>query len=131
MRSLSWNLGCSLSSGSFVGYRQPKDGNTERSPYTTHPSIPVTSVERSWKTAKVKAAWILAGRPDSMEDIEPLECRMHDLRHTAVSRLVKARIPIPIIAQLVGWSTSTMVAMTARYGHYSMDTLRLAVETIS
>lgn len=56
---------------------------------------------------------------------------MHDLRHTAVSRLVKARIPIPIIAQLVGWSTSTMVAMTARYGHYSMDTLRLAVETIS
>ena len=112
-------------------YRQPKDGDTERSPYTTHPTIAVTSVERSWRTAKSKAAWILAGRPDSMEHIEPLECRMHDLRHTAVTRMIKAGIPIPIIAQLVGWSTSTMVAMTARYGHYSMDTLRMAVETIS
>ena len=66
-----------------------------------------------------------------MEHIEPLECRMHDLRHTAVTRMIKAGIPIPIIAQLVGWSTSTMVTMTARYGHYSMDTLRRAVETIS
>jgi len=112
-------------------YRQPKDGDTEGSPYTTHPTIAVTSVERSWRTAKAKAAWIVAGRPDSMEHIEPLECRMHDLRHTAVTRMIKAGIPIPIIAQLVGWSTSTMVAMTARYGHYSMDTLRRAVETIS
>jgi integrase len=112
-------------------YRQPKDGDTEGSPYTTHPAIAVTSVERSWRTAKAKAAWILAGRPDSMEHIEPLQCRMHDLRHTAVTRMIKAGIPIPIIAQLVGWSTSTMVAMTARYGHYSMDTLRMAVEAIS
>jgi integrase len=112
-------------------YQQPKDGDSEGSPYTTHPMIAVTSVERSWRTAKAKAAWILAGRPDSMEHIEPLECRFHDLRHTAVTRMIQAKIPIPIIAQLVGWSTSTMVAMSARYGHYSMDTLRMAVETIS
>jgi integrase len=79
----------------------------------------------------VKAAWILAGRPDSTDGLPGFVCRFHDLRHTACTRMIQAKIPIPIIAQLVGWSTSTMVAMTARYGHYSMDILRMAVETIS
>jgi integrase len=114
-------------------YKQSKDADRHlgKSPYTTYPTIPVTSVQRSWETAKERAAWILAGRPDSMEDVPPFECRFHDLRHTAVTRLIKARVPIPIIAQLVGWSTSTMVKMAARYGHYDMDTLREAVESIS
>jgi hypothetical protein len=49
----------------------------------------------------------------------------------AVSRLIQAKIPIPIIAQLVGWSPSTMWQMAERYGHFSQDELRKAVETIS
>jgi integrase len=114
-------------------YRQPKDSERAAgaSPYTTHPNIPVTTVERAWKTAKQKAAWILAGRPDQSVEVPPFECRFHDLRHTAVTRMIKAGIPIPIIAQLVGWSPSTMVTMAARYGHYSQDALRTAVESIS
>jgi integrase len=114
-------------------YRQPKDADRKAgaSPYTTYPSIPVTSIERAWKTAKEKAAWILAGRPDTIEGITRFECRFHDLRHTAVTRMIKAGIPIPIIAQLVGWSPSTMVTMAARYGHYNMEALRSAVESIS
>lgn len=35
------------------------------------------------------------------------------------------------IAKIVGWSTSTMVQMVARYGHFTLDELRGAVETIS
>jgi integrase len=114
-------------------YKQPKDADRHlgKSPYTTHPTIPVRSVQRSWETAKERAAWILAGRPESMEDVPAFECRFHDLRHTAVTRMIKAKVPIPIIAQLVGWSPSTMVKMAARYGHYDMDTLREAVESIS
>jgi integrase len=100
-------------------------------PYLTDPTKPIRSVQHSWETAKERAAWILAGRPESTDELEPLTCRFHDLRHTAVTRMIKAGIPIPIIAQLVGWSPSTMVTMAARYGHYSMDALRDAVETIS
>lgn len=114
-------------------YRQPKDAEraTGASPYTTYPNIPVVTVDRAWRTARLKAGWILAGRPESMEGVEPLECRFHDLRHTAVTRMINAGIPIPIIAQLVGWSTSTMIAMASRYGHHSQEALRTAVESIS
>ncbi|HEU5400728.1 MAG TPA: tyrosine-type recombinase/integrase [Terriglobales bacterium] len=57
--------------------------------------------------------------------------RFHDLRHSAVSRMIAARIPLPIIAKIVGWSTGTMAKMAARYGHFGMDELRGAVEAIS
>jgi hypothetical protein len=35
------------------------------------------------------------------------------------------------VAKIVGWSPSTMVQMAARYGHFTLDELRGAVETIS
>lgn len=57
--------------------------------------------------------------------------RFHDLRHSAVSRMIAARIPIPIIAKVVGWSASTMAKMAARYGHFGVEELRSAVESIS
>jgi integrase len=57
--------------------------------------------------------------------------RFHDLRHTAVSRMIAARVPLPIIAKIVGWSAGTMAKMAARHGHFSMDELRGAVEATS
>jgi integrase len=57
--------------------------------------------------------------------------RFHDLRHSAVSRMIAARVPIPIIAKIVGWSPSTMAKMAARYGHFGIEELRSAVESIS
>jgi integrase len=60
-----------------------------------------------------------------------VQCRFHDLRHTACTRMIQAGVPIPVIAQLVGWSASTMMAMAQKYGHFSQDELRKAVETIS
>jgi hypothetical protein len=62
------------------------------------------------------------------ETIMPLDCRLHDLRHTAVSRMLNAEVPI---AGIVGWSPATMVRMAARYGHFSLNRLRGAVESIS
>ncbi len=64
------------------------------------------------------------------EKIAPLACRFHDLRHTAVSRMLNSGIPIAKVAKIVGWSTSTMVLMAARYGHFSLNELRDAVESI-
>ncbi len=57
--------------------------------------------------------------------------RFHDLRHSFVSRAISARVPLPIIAKIVGWSAGTMAKMAARYGHFGMEELRGAVESIS
>jgi integrase len=57
--------------------------------------------------------------------------RFHDLRHTAVSRMVAAKIPLPMIAKIVGWSPATLALMIARYGHFRLDEMRAAVETIA
>jgi integrase len=62
---------------------------------------------------------------------EGLKIRFHDLRHTAVSRMVAAKVPLTTIAKIVGWSQSTTVAMAARYAHADMDEMRAAVEQIS
>ena len=60
-----------------------------------------------------------------------MNCRFHDLKHTAVSRMLDAGVPIAKIAKIVGWSPATMVRMSARYGHFSLADLRGAVETIT
>lgn len=57
--------------------------------------------------------------------------RFHDLRHTAVSRMIVAGLPLPIIAKVVGWRLSTVVQMAERYGHFQEDDMRRAVEVIS
>jgi len=36
-----------------------------------------------------------------------------------------------MIAKIVGWSPSTMAKMAARYGHFGIEELRSAVESIS
>ena len=40
-------------------------------------------------------------------------------------------IPIAKVAKIAGWSPSTMVLMAKRYGHFSLNDLREAVESIS
>lgn len=57
--------------------------------------------------------------------------RLHDLRHSAVSRMIAARIPLPMIAKIVGWKPGTMAKMAARYGHFSLEEMRTAVESIA
>ena len=39
--------------------------------------------------------------------------------------------PIAKFAKIVGWSPATMVRMAARYGHFSLNELRGAVESIN
>jgi len=86
----------------------------------------------AWERAKLRAAKILKGLPnDADEEIQPLICRFHDLRHTAVSRMLDAGVPIMKVAKIVGWSPSTMMEMASRYGHFTLDELRGAVETIN
>lgn len=99
--------------------------------YDSDPTKPIGSIKEAWEAAKMRAARILKGEPDSKTKIAPLPCRFHDLRHTAVSRMLNAGIPIAKVAKIAGWSTATMVRMAARYGHFTLNELREAVDSIS
>jgi integrase len=102
--------------------------------YHVDPSKPIGRIKEAWEAAKLRAGKILKGEAEeagSEEEIVPLACRFHDLRHTAVSRMLNARVPLAKVAKIVGWSPATMVRMAARYGHFSLDELRGAVESIS
>jgi integrase len=111
--------------------------------YRVDPSKPIGSIKEAWEAARLRAAKILKGETEdvdhveeaeeagSMEKVVALACRFHDLRHTAVSRMLNAGTPIAKVAKIVGWSGSTMVLMAKRYGHFTLNDLRGAVESIS
>ena len=56
--------------------------------------------------------------------------RFHDARHTACSRMIAARIPLPLIGKILGWSAGTLAKMAARYGHFGLEDMRAAMEQI-
>jgi integrase len=70
--------------------------------FDTDPSKPITSWKTAWITAKERAG---------------IECRFHDLRHTAVTRLLGSGPLFAVVADLMGWSAATAVRMAKRYGH--------------
>jgi integrase len=119
-------------------------GGDEFSPKAYHvdPSKAIGSIKEAWEAARLRAAKILKGETEETESadaeesekgkkVAPLACRFHDLRHTAVSRMLNAGVPLAKVAKIVGWSASTMVLMAKRYGHFSLNDLRDAVESIS
>ena len=65
-----------------------------------------------------------------LEESEPLRCRFHDLRHTAVTRLLEGGIPYPVVASMMGWSAATAIRMSKRYGHIGSKALRDAAEVL-
>lgn len=121
--------------------------------YDTDPMQPFGTIKEAWEEAKRRTrrhcpnckSGILADKPEPEQGYACIECRFqtpelpkglvgvrfHDLRHTAVSRMIAARVPLPIIAKIVGWTAGTMAKMAARYGHFGMQELRGAVEAIS
>jgi integrase len=114
----------------------------ETKAYHVDPSKPIGSIKEAWEGARLRAAKILQGEASPSDDgavqtagktgkVAPLACRFHDLRHTAVSRMLNAGVPLAKVAKIVGWSASTMVLMAKRYGHFSLNELRDAVESIS
>ena len=124
--------------------------------YDTDPTRPVGDWKEAWEKAKERAAAILKGEigePNSEQQKrrklekstaasesksnwlkrrkpEALKCRFHDLRHTAVTRLLEAGIPYPVVASMMGWSAATAIRMAQRYGHIGSKALRDAAEVL-
>jgi transposase-like protein len=124
----------------------------EAKSYNTDPSSPVGDCKEAWEGAKKRTRrhcphcedGTLANNPKSEEgftctncqaafkELPPgVQCRMHDLRHTFVSRALEAGVSIAVVARIVGWSAGTMAKMAMRYGHFRLDDLRSAMETVT
>ncbi|HKD84827.1 MAG TPA: integrase [Terriglobales bacterium] len=121
--------------------------------YDTDPTNPVGAIKEAWETAKRRTRrhcpncndGILVDRDKpqkghlcescnfGLDDLPAglVNIRFHDLRHTFVSRAIASRVPLPIIAKIVGWSAGTLAKMSARYGHFGIEELRAAVEAVS
>jgi integrase len=127
-------------------------GFTAATTYDTDPTRPTGAVKVAWEQARMRTRlhcpqcksgrlaeagkpatgyecaachWKTAELPPGLTSI-----RLHDLRHTGVSRMINGRIPLPIIAKIVGWSAGTLAKMAARYGHFSIEEMRSALDSI-
>lgn len=80
--------------------------------YINNPLKPMGSWKTAWCKARKRAG---------------LACRFHDLRHTAVTRMLEGGAPYPVVASILGWSSSTMAAMVKRYGHIGQESYKKAV----
>ena len=89
--------------------------NREACAHDADPATPIGSWKTAWTTARKKAG---------------VAARFHDLRHTAVSRLLERGVPLSVVASIMGWSASTMTKMAKRYAHFTLDTQRKALETL-
>jgi integrase len=120
--------------------------------YDTDPSNAIGDIKEAWEASKNRTrrhcphckTGTLADKRECQKGHTCVQChfevedlpaglvgvRFHDLRHTAISRMIAAGVPLPIIAKIVGWSASTMAKMAKRYGHFGLEELRGAVETI-
>ena len=83
--------------------------------YNTDPTRPIGSWKKAFEAARKRAG------------ICP---RFHDLRHTAVTRMFEAGIPLPTIAECMGWSGSTMILMAKKYHHASEEAMRTAFDAL-
>ena len=57
--------------------------------------------------------------------------RFHDLRHTAVTKLLENGVPFAVVAQIMGWAASTAMRMLKRYGHIRPEVQRRALDGIT
>lgn len=83
------------------------------SPFPTDPARPTTTIKKGWENLRAKAG---------------VSCRLHDLRHTAATKMAEAGIPESTMLSLMGHMSR---AMLERYSHIRMAAKRDAVESLT
>lgn len=95
--------------------------------YSLQPNGRPTSIYRhdpSRRMGSWRKAWEAVRRRTS------ISVRFHDLRHTAVTRMLEAGVPLTTVAAIVGWSPSTMYLMSRFYAHIGNHAMRKAVDAL-
>ncbi|MCC6341321.1 MAG: site-specific integrase [Bryobacterales bacterium] len=82
-------------------------------PMPADPSRPITDITSGWDILRKKAG---------------VRCRLHDLRHTAATKMAEAGVPESTMLSLLGHMSR---AMLERYSHIRMAAKRSAVEALS
>ena len=82
-------------------------------PTPTDPTRPTTTMKTAWATIRGRAG---------------VACRLHDLRHTATTKMAEAGVPESTMLSLMGHMRR---AMLERYSHIRMAAKRDAVEALS
>lgn len=82
-------------------------------PTPNDPTRPITDISGSWNALRVRAG---------------VKCRLHDLRHTAATKMCEAGVPESTMLALMGHMSR---AMLERYSHIRMSAKRTAVEALS
>jgi integrase len=104
--------------------------------YATDTTKPINDWKEAWEGAKKRAGAALTPEPQDEESAAmaekapPLQCRFHDLRHTACTRLLEGGIPYPVVSTILGWSASTAIRMAKRYAHIGQKAMRDAMEVL-
>jgi integrase len=91
------------------------DTGVEGFAYDTDVTKPVGSIKTAWKGAQTRAGVV---------------CRIHDLRHTATTRMMEAGHSLHEIGDIQGWSASQLVLMVKRYSRFNTTRHRMAMESI-
>jgi integrase len=99
----------------FPAERYGASGDGATVIYESDPTRPIGRWKEAWESAKSRAG---------------VSCRFHDLRHTGCTRMLEAGIPFSVVATIMGWSPSTTVRMSRRYGHIGQSAQRLAVNAL-
>jgi integrase len=86
----------------FPAERYGASGDGATVIYESDPTKPIGRWKEAWESAKIRAG---------------VCCRFHDLRHTGCTRMLEAGVPFSVVATIMGWSPSTTVRMSRRYGH--------------
>ncbi len=84
--------------------------------YATDSTKPIGDWKEAWEAARERAG---------------LSCRFHDLRHTACTRMLESGTPLSVVATIMGWSPSTTVRMSRRYGHIGQAAQLEAVRALN
>jgi len=82
-------------------------------PAPSDPTRPTTTLKTVWKSIRAEAG---------------VSCRLHDLRHTAATKMAEAGTPESTMLALMGHMSR---AMLERYSHIRMDAKRTAVEALA
>jgi integrase len=82
-------------------------------PTPSDPSRPTTTMKTAWTSLRKRAN---------------VDCRLHDLRHTAATKMAEAGVPESTMLSLMGHMSR---AMMERYSHIRMVAKREAVESLS
>jgi integrase len=100
----------------FPAERYGASGDGATVVYDCDPTKPIGRWKEAWESAKIRAA---------------VSCRFHDLRHTGCTRMLEAGVPFSVVATIMGWSPSTTVRMSRRYGHIGQSSQRQAVNALN